>query len=136
MEVFWKSQALTGENVRERLYGSLYQRLTTKSNTYTIHYKVQSLKKSPNTPSNVWQENRDTVAGEYRGSTTIGRYINPDDPGIPDYAVSPNSADTLDLFYKWRVISNNQFRTERIGQSSTLHSFDARGNATDLVAGV
>jgi len=109
MVTFWKDHALTGENVRERLYGSLYQRVTTKSNTYTIHYKVQSLKKSPSTPPNVWQENRDSVAGEYRGSTTIERYINPDDPGIPNYAESPNSTDTLDSFYKWRVISNNQF---------------------------
>ncbi|MFV0336616.1 MAG: Verru_Chthon cassette protein A [Chthoniobacterales bacterium] len=107
---FWLNNRMTGDNMRERIYSTVYPRLTTKSNTYTVHFRAQALKKVPGTPEGTWVEGRDVVQGEYRGSTTIERFINPD-ANIPDYAAASNpfSAPTLDTFYKWRVLSHRQF---------------------------
>lgn len=122
IENFWDANRLTGDNSREHIYATMFPKLTTKSNTYTVHFRVQSLKKIRGTNASEWVEDRDVVTGEYRGSTTIERFINPDpqpDPNKPneevfppDYAANPSSisgAKTLDSFYKWRVIENRQF---------------------------
>lgn len=109
---FWAGAIATGENLRERIYTTLYPRLTTKSNTYTIHYRTQSLKKVPGSNAGVWTEGKDVITGEYRGSTTIERFIDPNSTAIPDYAASPTSIPsrkTLDQFYKWRVVESRQF---------------------------
>jgi uncharacterized protein (TIGR02600 family) len=111
MSTFWDNYKLTGDNSRERPYTNLLGRLTTKSNTYTVHYRVQSLKKSPATPAGQWDESRDKVSGEYSGSTTIERYINPNDATIPPYGSSadPLAEPGLGTFYKWRVLSTRKF---------------------------
>ncbi len=112
MPAFWKGNALTGDNTRERIYTSLYPRLTTRSNTYTVHFRAQALRKAPGSASGLWTEGRDQVAGEYRGSSTIERFINAGNPKIPDYAHDPSkisSLDTLDRFFKWRTVENRQF---------------------------
>jgi len=94
--------------VRERPYANIYPRLTTKSNTYTVHYTVQALKNPPGQLPNVWNETRSVVTGELRGSTTLERFLDPADSKIPDYATDPN-APNLDSFYQWRVISSDTF---------------------------
>lgn len=111
MSTFWDNNKLTGDNSKERPYANLLGRLTTKSNTYTVHYRVQSLKKSPATPAGQWDESRDKITGEFRGSTTIERYINPNETSIPDYgsAANPLGEPGLGNFYKWRVINTRQF---------------------------
>jgi len=112
MPSFWTSNALTGDNVRELIYTNLYPRLTTKSNTYTVHFVAQSLKKNPGSAATVWTEGSDIVTSEYRGATTIERFIDANNADIPDYASHPASIpglDALDKFYRWRVISNRQF---------------------------
>jgi len=115
MSTYWNNKRLTGDNLRERIYTTLYPRVTTKSNTFTVHFRVQALRKQKTSSTNlatVWTEGRDAVVGEYRGSTTIERFINADNPEIPDYAAEVgNISDlpTLDSFYKWRVIANRQF---------------------------
>lgn len=112
MQAFWTANALTGDNTRERIYTTLYPRLTARSNTYTVHFRVQALRKVPGSAAGTWTEGRDQVAGEYRGSTTIERFINASNPRIPNYAENPSqipSLDPLDKFYKWRVIQNRQF---------------------------
>jgi len=108
MGTYWDSKLLTGDNLRESPYKHLYPLLTTKSNTYTVHFRVQALKKVPSTSATVWDETKDKVVGEYRGSTTIERYINPNDSSIPDYAANPGD-NNLERFYKWRVLNNRQF---------------------------
>jgi uncharacterized protein (TIGR02600 family) len=100
--------ALVGDNVRERPYANIYPRLTTKSNTFTVHYTVQALKNPPGQNPEVWNESRGVVTGELRGSTTLERFLDPADSKIPDYAANPNAA-SLDTFYQWRVISANTF---------------------------
>jgi hypothetical protein len=63
VQIFWTANALTGDNSRERPYNGLYPRLTTKSNTFTIHVRAQSLKMPPGlSPASdgtglVWVEN-------------------------------------------------------------------------------
>ena len=108
MATYWDDKRITGDNVRETPYKHLYPLLTTKSNTYTVHFRVQALKKVPSTPATVWDETKDKVVGEYRGSTTIERYINPNESSIPDFAANP-AENNLERFYKWRVLNNRQF---------------------------
>ena len=100
--------ALVGDNVRERPYANLYPRLTTKSNTFTVHYTVQTLKNPPGADPTLWNDTKGQVTGELRGSTTLERFLDPADSKIPDYAANPNAA-SLDTFYQWRVISNSTF---------------------------
>ncbi len=112
MKTFWDTNALTGDNTRERIYTTLYPRLTTRSNTYTVHFRVQSLKKVPGSVAGTWTEGKDVVSGEYRGSTTLERFIDANNSKIPDYAANPSlipTMKTLDTFYKWRVVENKQF---------------------------
>jgi uncharacterized protein (TIGR02600 family) len=111
---YWDTRRLTGDNSREMPYTQLLPRLATRSNTYTVHYRVQNLKKVPSTNPGVWTEGKDKVTSELRGSRTIERYLDPNDTGIPDYAAefSANPAatpKTLDAFYRWRTLYNRTF---------------------------
>ncbi len=108
MGAFWTGNLLTGDNVRERPYANIYPRLTTKSNTYTVHYKVQTLKKLKMTASAQWIEGKDAVTSEYRGSSTFERYLDTGDTSIPDYATAPNPVP-IDVFYRFRTIETKQF---------------------------
>ena len=112
MPTFWIQNRLTGENVRERIYTTLYPRLTVRSNTFTVHVWSQALKNPPGQTANVWDESKGVVTGSYRGSTSIERFIDPNNPTIPDYAASPaaiTTATSLDDFYRWRVVGNDEF---------------------------
>ncbi len=116
MSAYWLAHRPTGDNSRERPYATIYPRLTTKSNTYTVHFRVQTLKKSSRTDTGTWVEGKDLVTSEYRGSQVIERYIDPADKRIPDYAsasvYSSNSSTTdptLDSFYRFRVLSAKRF---------------------------
>ncbi len=111
MPAFWTSNPLTGDNVRERPYGDIYPRLTTKSNTFTVHYRVQTLKKVSTTVTQ-WVEDADLVTAEYRGSSTLERYLDSSNPNIPDYALQTQplaAGSAIDNFYKMRVIETKQF---------------------------
>ena len=106
---FWKTTyGLTGDNSRERPYTNLLGRLTTKSNTFTVHYRVQSLKQNSGSTPGAWNEKKDRVLAESRGSTLIERYINPNDKAIPDYPTASNPV-SLGTFYKWRVVNKRNF---------------------------
>jgi uncharacterized protein (TIGR02600 family) len=107
---WWTGYTYTGENSKERPYGRIYPKLTTKSNVYTVHYTVQTLKKLPSGTQTQWDESKDKVVATYRGSTTIERYVNPRDPSIPDYTgVSLPLSTGNALPYKFRIISQRQF---------------------------
>jgi hypothetical protein len=124
-----KSFGLVGDNARERPYTNLVARLTTKSNTFTVHYRAQIVRQSPLSPTTpgqrrsdaefaVFDSNVDQMVGEFRGSSIIERYIDPNDDRIPDFAalagsgslnlLNPN-ADTLDKFYRFRTVSEKRF---------------------------
>jgi hypothetical protein len=115
---------LTGDNEREKPYADLYPRVTTKSNTYTVHMKVQTLREIPRPPGvpaidaswAQWNEGRDQVLGEYRGSSTIERYVDPADPRIALPGGTVNGAPTIDPdiqsvepLYRFRTVINKKF---------------------------
>jgi hypothetical protein len=108
---FWDSTyALTGDNMRERPYSHIYPRVTTKSNVYTVHVRAQSIRKAANTDPERFEEGRDTVAGEYRGSTIVERYIDPNDPNLKDYEWNAQSGKgRLDPYYRFRIVGTKQF---------------------------
>lgn len=107
MRSYWQNYALTGDNAREFPYSHIYQRVTTKSNVFTIHMCVQVLKKNSSTDPTQWVEGKDTVSAEFRGSSMIERYVDPSDPRLPDFATVPSS--TLDSYYRFRVLSTKRF---------------------------
>jgi len=121
MGAFWKANDinahnLTGDNARERPYGTLYPRLTTKSNSYTIHYRVQVLQQASRSRGTsaaawaTWNEASDQVMAESRGSTTIERYVDPTDTTIPDFADPALTAmPSLDNNYRFRVVNSKKF---------------------------
>jgi len=106
----WPNNLVTGENTREKPYTDLYARLTTKSNSYTVHMRVQVLKKkTATTPGDdsVWREGVDQMVSEFRGATLLERYL---DTGaqFPDFATSTSSVSVED-FYRFRTISTKRF---------------------------
>ena len=106
---------LVSNNVRDKPYSDIYPRLTTKSNSYTVYYRVQALQNPPNADQTQWTEGQGVVAGEYRGSTSLERYLDPNNNTIPDYTQSSNnpavssSAKSLDSYYQWRTTANTAF---------------------------
>ncbi|MES2310427.1 MAG: Verru_Chthon cassette protein A [Verrucomicrobiota bacterium] len=106
---YWAARKMTGENLRERPYTTIYPKLTTKSNTYQVHFRVQTLKKRKmDKDQSTWKENEDAVTGEYRGSTLIERYIDPNQTDLPDYATDASSK-SLDSFYRFNIIYTKSF---------------------------
>ncbi len=105
----WQDALITGDNTRERPYTNLYARLTTRSNTFTVHLRVQALRSAGAKAGDwaVWREDRVQPLGEYRGSSIIERYIDPADPSLPDFALDPTAiADTA---YRIRILSTRKF---------------------------
>lgn len=111
MNDFWLAHRATGDNLRERPYTNLYSRLTTQSNTWRVHYRVQTLKKSRGSEFDQFDSTMDSVVGEKRGSAIIERYIDPRDPDLPDYAAAsdPLSLPPLDKFYRYRIVNAQTF---------------------------
>jgi len=104
---FWNNHLNTPDNLREKPYTNLYARLTTKSNTFTVHVRAQALQKVPGTPADQWVEGRDKVVGEERVSTVVERYIDAEDASLPDFATDANAL--LSDYYRMRVLSTKRF---------------------------
>lgn len=119
IKAFWDKNQVTGDNVREKPYADLYPRITTKSNTFTVHYRVQTLRQRPFTGKasdqdayyRTFDESRDRVLSELRGHATIERYLDPEDPRFQPGAVDKLNVekDSLEDAYRFRVISNQRF---------------------------
>jgi hypothetical protein len=115
---FWQTHQLTGDNSLERPYAMIYPRVTTQSNTFTVHVRAQSLVKSTADPAqNTWKENRDQVTGEYRGSFIIEKYFDPNEANILDASggVQPDASDqnvaatSAIRGTRWRLVGTKQF---------------------------
>jgi hypothetical protein len=107
---YWRDHALIGDNSRERPYTNIQTRLTTKSNTFLVHYRAQVIKQARRDDSGgyaEWRPGTDSVQAEYRGSSLVERYVNPDATDIPDFA--SGSIDGLDKFYRYRVVNPRRF---------------------------
>jgi uncharacterized protein (TIGR02600 family) len=96
---WWSNRLLTGDNLREQPYTTLYQNLTTQSNTYTTHVFVQSLTQTP--------AGKLVVGGEWRGSFALERFLDPNNPNLPDFA-NANSPNAMS-YYQFRVNNTKQF---------------------------
>ncbi|MDB6150801.1 MAG: hypothetical protein JWQ44_2249, partial [Chthoniobacter sp.] len=103
---FWLQNAATGDNMRERPYAHIYPRLTTKSNVYTVHMRCQAIRKAPGSPANSFDEDKDRVLSEYRGSATIERFIDPNDVKLADY---DDRKERVEPYYRYRIIATKQF---------------------------
>lgn len=113
---FWKDNAVVGDNSRERPYANIYGRVTTKSNTFKVHYRAQVLTKAKGSDPAKWEPLVDQVVAEYRGASIVERYVDPNDPEIPDYAellggdpTSGINAEAIDKFYRYRVLHPTRF---------------------------
>ena len=122
IKAFWDRNAVTGDNVREKPYADLYPRITTKSNTFTVHYRVQSIRQRNYTGNptgadayyRTFDESRDQVMSELRGEATIERYLDPEDARFQStYTPATDRIDverqSLETAYRFRVISNKRF---------------------------
>ncbi len=110
MSTYWNDKRVTGDNSRERPYATIYPRLTTKSNTFTIYARVQSLQKQKKGNPSIWVDGEDLIQAEYRGCQTVERYLDLSNTSIPDYA-DPNQSTPLPIsrFYKFRTVSTKRF---------------------------
>lgn len=111
--------AMVGDNTRERPYTHIYNKLTTKSNVFTVHYHAQVLQKpkarNEADPTIFDTAAGDKVAAEQRGSTTFERYLDPatvpnqlSAEGFdPDPAAA--SAPSLEEFYRARIVNTSVF---------------------------
>jgi hypothetical protein len=109
MATFWQEHRLTGENLRERPYSHIYPRLTTKSNVFNIHYRVQTLRNAPSSDPEVWDEGKGHVVAELRGNTLIERFIDLNAAGAVavDYAIDAGA--NAESLYRFRVLSAKDF---------------------------
>ncbi len=108
---WWDKHRLSGDNTIEQPYANIYPRVTTKSNTFKVYMTVQTLQKVRGTPVNEFVVGQDQVSGEYRGSAVIERFLDPTDRDIPDYKNEriENTAESLEQFYRYRVVNVRQF---------------------------
>jgi hypothetical protein len=113
MQAWWKNFQLTGDNGREDPYNQLYPRLTTKSNDFQVHMRVQVVSQVPSDrgAGNFDSAAGDSVVGEYRGSAIVERYLDPNQTGIPDFATTfpSDPTSTVDNFVHYRVVSTQAF---------------------------
>ena len=117
---FWRRNTLTGDNLRERPYSDLVPRLTTKSNSFTVHVRAQVLRAPRGTSDadfRIWREKPESVTSEYRGETSIERYLDPADRRFDrTNAQTKQNADFIDVdkqsletAYRFRVVSSKRF---------------------------
>lgn len=114
MTKFWRNHAATGDNAREAPYSNLYAKLTTRSNTFRVHVRVQSLRKATRgSKPEGWVPGEDEVTGEYRGSYLLERYIDRSDLNAAgsevDFTIAPLSKQPLDSYYRFRVLETKRF---------------------------
>lgn len=106
---YWKDRQLTADNSREAPYNYIYPLLTTQSNTFQIHYRIQTLtpliKKTNFNPAEDF-----VVSGEMRGSYILERYLDINDPAFEGDPPPVNPINTpLNEYYKFRVLRHSAF---------------------------
>jgi hypothetical protein len=127
MSIYWSTHLLTGDNTRERPYTVIYPRLTTQSNTYRVHYWVQSLRKAKTSDPTLFIDPNSTTAtvtnglqpdsirSQLRGSFLIERYLQSDDSRLKNWATTsgyPNPSSNLNSYYKIRILGSTDFNPQ------------------------
>ena len=113
---FWGAHQMTGDNSLEKPYAHIYPRLTTRSNSYTVHVRVQVLPQRARESSWIIKATQSQPTGEFRGSFLIERYLDANSAGFVDSAGNPASVpasgETSGLAlgpYRFRTVSSKQF---------------------------
>ncbi len=106
MAAFWSRHRLTGDNTRERPYAHLYSRLTTRSNSYRVHFIAQTLVKARSTAPDRFDPVRDRVTATCRGSAVLRRQLDLSHPALPEDFAGVEALP-LDRFYHWKVAPLN-----------------------------
>jgi len=116
LKTFWDAHKLTGDNGLEKPYALIYPRLTTRSNSFTVHVRVQTLAQNVRNSSFIIRASQNQPTGEFRGSFLIERYLDANSAGLIDSdgkpAKLPASGDATGLTlgpYRFRVVSSKQF---------------------------
>lgn len=122
MTTYWNNNQLSGDNTLERPYANIYPRLTTRSNTYRVHYLVQTITKGRSSDPTKFTGSKDTITGEAQGDALVERAIDPNDPALStsDYKyITPNGDATatinltgtksLDNLFIWRIRNIHRF---------------------------
>jgi len=109
LPAFWADKRTTGDNLREAPYASLLPRLTTKSNSFTVHVTAQAVASGLGVVG--WKQGRSKVLSEWRGAITIERYVDPNDERFaaekaPDFLTGIQS---LGPYYRFRVLGVRRF---------------------------
>lgn len=97
---WWDDYQLTGDNSRERPYATLYPLLTTRSSTFTMHFRTQAIKRLPNGAI--------SVLAEKRGSQLFERYLDPNDSKIGKGKIDPNNR-SLEPYFGFRTLLTKRF---------------------------
>lgn len=106
---YWRDHSIVGDNSRERPYTNIQTRLTTKSNTFQVHYRAQVIKQARrqnDAEYGEWRPFTDSVQAEYRGSSIVERFVDPNDD-MTDF--TRDDSASLDEFYRFRVINPRRF---------------------------
>jgi len=106
---YWSRHQLTADNVREAPYNYLYPLLTTQSNTYLVHYRVQTLtvmrRRAGFDPAKDF-----VVSGEHRGSTLLERYLDVHDSRFGGANPEVDATEhALNEYYQFRVLRHSTF---------------------------
>ena len=113
MQAWWANFQLTGDNGREDPYNQIYPRLTTKSNDFQVHMRVQVLSQAPadRGNGNFDTNGGDSIVGEYRGSAIIERYLDPNQTTLPDFATTfpSDPTSTVDNYVRYRIVNTHSF---------------------------
>jgi len=112
MRAFWSRHRLTGDNSKERPYANLYGRLTTRSNTYRVHYRIEVL--TPSRPDADGRLNPDslTVLATQEGAALVERQLDPSHPDLPDAVATLQQGHLpppLDYYYDWQIRQIHRF---------------------------
>ncbi len=101
MRAFWDAHRLSGDNTLERPYAGLYSRLTTRSNAFKLHFRIQAISKGTDSPPNRFDNDKDTILEDRRGSKVIERVLKHED--LPNYLDDSHDLATLpraEAFYE------------------------------------
>lgn len=106
MRAFWARHRLTGDNSKERPYANLYGRLTTRSNSYRVHFRVEVLQPVPPSEDGRVIPSTLVVCARQEGSAHLERHLDPSNPDLPDAVAVVRQGQlppSLDRYYDWRI---------------------------------
>ncbi len=112
MRRFWATHRLTGDNSKERPYANLYGRLTTRSNTYRVHFRAESLRAAPPDDQGRIDLASLDVSASIEGSAVVERHLDPENPDLPDAVAALRAGQIpppLDHFHDWRIRRIDRF---------------------------